>query len=56
MRVKGQIIVAVGGEAVMVLAGFLHGVHVHHSLLQITYLVQEEVVNLSGDPVTFANR
>ena len=53
---NGQIIVTVGGEAVMILTGFLHRVHMNHSLLQITEVVKQLVVDLSGNLMPFGNR
>ena len=48
VRVSRQVIVAVGGDAVVLLARFLHGVYVDHGFVEVDELVQEMVVDLPG--------
>ena len=49
----GQVIVAMDADAVVLLPGFLDGIHVDHGHVKIAQLVQEPVIDLPGYPVPF---
>jgi len=40
-------------DAVVLLPGFLNGIHVDHGQVEIAQLVQESVINLSGYRMPF---
>src|SRR5215207_7919355 len=56
MRERWQTIVAVDTNAMVLLAGLLHRVHVHHGNVQVAQLVHEAVVDLSGYGMCLAYR
>jgi hypothetical protein len=55
VRVNRQIVVAVGGDATVVLARCLYGVHVDHRPAQVRQAVQELMVDFSGYFVPFGH-
>jgi hypothetical protein len=45
----------VGSDAVMLLASFLHRIHMHHGHIQVAQLVQEAMVDLAGYGVSLGH-
>ena len=52
----GEVIVAMRSEAVILLSGFLEGIHMDHSHIEIAQLVQQPVIDLSCYRVPFGDR
>lgn len=56
VRVEGQLVMAVGGDTVMLFPRLLNRVHMYHNPPQVTDVVQQPVVDLAGYSMPFCHR